>query len=88
MRTSATTVVPAVILSNGYDNNYDDTGVGGQKTTAASSALYILNANTGALIKKIPVTDSAGVSQGLACLHQPVSILARMAFSTTSMPGI
>lgn len=73
VRTSATTVVPAVILANGYDNNYDDTGVGGQKTTAASSALYILNANTGALIKKIPVTDSAGVSQG-AGLSSPAGV--------------
>ena len=64
VRTSSTTVVPAVILANGYENSWDDTGAGsgGQKTTANSSALYVLNADTGALIKKISVTGGAGLS--------------------------
>ena len=64
IRTSASTVVPAVILANGYENSWDDTGAGygGQKTTANSSALYIVNADTGALIKKISVTGGAGLS--------------------------
>ncbi|MDP2882392.1 MAG: PilC/PilY family type IV pilus protein, partial [Azonexus sp.] len=62
VRTSATTVTPVVILANGYNNSYDDTGVGGKKTAADSSALYILNADTGALIRKITVTGGAGLS--------------------------
>ena len=63
VRTSATTVIPAVILANGYESNYDDTGfLGAQKVGAKSSALYIVNANNGALIKKIPVTGGAGLS--------------------------
>lgn len=62
VRASATTVTPAVILANGYENSYDDTAVGGKKTTANSSALYIVNADTGALIKKISVPGGAGLS--------------------------
>lgn len=62
VKTSATTVVPAVILANGYDNQWDDTASGGQKTSAASSALYIMNAETGVLIKKISVSGGAGLS--------------------------
>lgn len=60
VRMSATTVVPAVIVSNGYENKQDDTAVGGQKTTANSSALYILNAATGALLKKITLPNTSG----------------------------
>ncbi len=73
VRTSASTVVPAVILANGYNNSYNDTGVGGQKTTADSSALYILNAETGALIQKIKVTDSSGANLG-AGLSSPAGV--------------
>ena len=63
VRTSATTVIPAVILANGYESNYDDTNfLGGQKVAAKSSVLYIVNADTGALIKKIPVPGGAGLS--------------------------
>lgn len=63
VRTSATAVIPAVILANGYESNYDDVNfLGGQKSTAKSSALYIVNADTGALIKKIPVPGGAGLS--------------------------
>lgn len=64
VRMSSTTVVPAVILANGYENSWDDTGAGsgGQKTTANSSALYVVNANTGALIKKISVSGGVGLS--------------------------
>lgn len=69
VRTSATTAVPAVILVNGYENYYDDTGVGGKLRTpdgthpaGNTSALYIVNADTGALIKKISVTGGAGLS--------------------------
>lgn len=62
VRKSALEVEPAVILSNGYENSDDDTSTGGQKTTANSSVLYILNANTGALIKKISVLNGAGLS--------------------------
>lgn len=62
VRTSANTVVPAVILANGYESNWDDTATGGQKTALKESALYILNADTGALITKIPVPNSSGLS--------------------------
>lgn len=62
VRNSATTVIPAVILANGYENSYDDTGVGGQKNTSNSSALFILNANDGSLIAKIQVPGGAGLS--------------------------
>lgn len=69
VRTSATTAVPAVILVNGYENYYDDTAVGGKRRAATTgnpagntSALYIVNADTGALIKKISVTGGAGLS--------------------------
>lgn len=62
VRTSATTVVPVAILTNGYDNDYDDTANGGQKKTPATSALYIVNVLTGQLLKKISVTGGAGLS--------------------------
>lgn len=62
VRDSANTVVPAVILANGYENNWDDTATGGQKSATKSSALYILNADTGALIKEITVPGSTGLS--------------------------
>ncbi len=63
VRTSSNTVTPAVILSNGYESNWDDVATGGQKATAKDSALYIVNADTGALIKKITLpTASTGLS--------------------------
>lgn len=67
VRTSANTVVPAVIMANGYENTYDDTASGGQKATAKSSVLYILNALTGELLTKITVPSSGSQpSQGLS----------------------
>ncbi|MBM3116449.1 PilC/PilY family type IV pilus protein [Jeongeupia naejangsanensis] len=57
VRTSATTVVPAVILSNGYESDYDD----GTKANKSSS-LYVINASTGALLKEIVVAGGAGLS--------------------------
>jgi type IV pilus assembly protein PilY1 len=62
VRTSDTTVVPAVIVSNGYESDYDDTAVGGQKSSVKDSVLYILNADTGALIKSISVPSGGGLS--------------------------
>lgn len=64
VRTSATQAAPAVVLVNGYENNYDDTADGGKKSTSttSTSALYILDADTGALQKKIAVTGGAGLS--------------------------
>jgi type IV pilus assembly protein PilY1 len=62
IRTSATTVTPAVIVSNGYQSNYDDSSTGGVKTTSAASALYILDANTGVLIKSIDLPTGGGLS--------------------------
>ncbi|PHV11422.1 pilus assembly protein [Chitinimonas sp. BJB300] len=65
VRTSTLGTTPAVILTNGYENNFDDTATGGKKSAAKSSALYILNASTGALIKKIDLPASSG-STGLS----------------------
>lgn len=63
VRASATTVTPAVIFANGYENDWDDTATGGKKTAAKGSALFILNANTGAVIKKITLpAASTGLS--------------------------
>ncbi|WP_298393698.1 PilC/PilY family type IV pilus protein [uncultured Azonexus sp.] len=63
VRASGTTSVPAVIFANGYDNDFDDSATGGQKNDAKSSALYIVRADTGALIRKITLpTGSQGLS--------------------------
>lgn len=63
VRTSATSAEPAVILVNGYENDFDDVASGGRKATAKSSALYILKAGTGELMKKIVLpTGSQGLS--------------------------
>ena len=63
VRTGLKEVTPAVILSNGYESDYDDVTAGGQKATAKDSVLYILNADTGALIKKISLpSGSTGLS--------------------------
>lgn len=66
VRTSDKTAVPAVILANGYENNFDDVSAGGQKAAAKSSALYVINAETGVLIKKISVPTVSYTSQGLS----------------------
>ena len=59
VRTAADTVTPAVILTNGYENNW----VKGATTQLANtSSLYIINADTGALIKQIDVVGGAGLS--------------------------
>lgn len=87
VRTSASTVVPAVILVNGYENDYDDTAVGGKRkaeNTAVctrvvsgvtkacnTSALFIVNADTGKLIKKISVP---GRSDGIGGLSSPAGV--------------
>ncbi|MBE9609744.1 pilus assembly protein [Chitinilyticum piscinae] len=57
VRTSATTVTPAVILNNGYENRWGQT-----PAASNTSALYIVNADTGALIKQIDVPGSTGLS--------------------------
>lgn len=62
VRISSTQVVPAVIVANGYESDYDDTASGGMKTTSDVSALFILNAETGALIKAISVPGGTGLS--------------------------
>lgn len=59
VRKDATTAQPAVILSNGYNNHYDD----GNRPASEkdTSALYVVNALDGTLIKKIGFpTDSPG----------------------------
>lgn len=91
VRTSAKTVVPAVILVNGYENDYDDTATGGQRkdpdtvctrvvvdagppvvtSSCNTSALYIVNADTGALLKKISVPARA---DGIGGLSSPAGV--------------
>jgi type IV pilus assembly protein PilY1 len=67
VRKSATESVPAVIFSNGYLNSHDDTVSGGQKTTGNTSALFIVNADTGVLIKKLELpTTGTYKSEGLS----------------------
>ncbi|AOY00946.1 hypothetical protein BJP62_11130 [Jeongeupia sp. USM3] len=60
VRASRTTAEPAVILNNGYDADYDDSSYGtrGSRT----SALYIVRASDGTLIKRIDVPGGAGLS--------------------------
>lgn len=62
VRLTANSVVPAVILSNGYDSDYDDTADGGVNSSSKTSFLYIVNAETGALLKEIQVPGGAGLS--------------------------
>ncbi len=89
VRTSASTVVPAVILVNGYENDYDDTAVGGKRKAEIAldckrllpdnitlqacntSALFIVNADTGKLIKKISVPAR---SDGVGGLSSPAGV--------------
>lgn len=58
---AANGVTPAVIVANGYENDWDD----GNSVKTRSSALFILDAATGQLIKKISVPDTAN-STGLS----------------------
>ena len=67
VRTSPTTTVAAVIFSNGYLSSHDDTVSGGQKTTDNTSALFIVNADTGELIRKLELpTTGTYKSEGLS----------------------
>ena len=67
VRNGSNSVIPAVIVANGYESNWDDTASGGQKSATKNSALYILNANTGALIREISVPSTvASPSNGLS----------------------
>jgi len=59
VRTATDTVTPAVILTNGYENKWVN---GATNQLANTSSLYIINANTGALIKQIDVTGGIGLS--------------------------
>ena len=59
VRTSDSTVVPAVILSNGYENNWIK---GAASQLVNTSSLYIVNADTGTLLKQIDVPGGAGLS--------------------------
>ncbi|WP_297574833.1 pilus assembly protein [uncultured Deefgea sp.] len=59
VRTSDSTVVPAVILSNGYENKWVK---GAASQLANTSSLYIVNADTGALLKQIDVAGGVGLS--------------------------
>lgn len=87
VRDSSTTVVPAVVLVNGYENDYDDTAVGGGRKAETAectrtvnsvtkncntSALYVVNADTGALIKKIAIDP--GRSDGIGGLSSPSGV--------------
>jgi len=79
VRISHTEVVPAVILANGYENGYDDTVNGYGKRVATctapascnTSALYILRADNGTLLKKISLPGSA---DGVGGLSSPAGV--------------
>ncbi|MEP7243378.1 MAG: PilC/PilY family type IV pilus protein [Gammaproteobacteria bacterium] len=43
----------AAVFGNGYNNTTDDTASGGQKSSTGQAALYIVDIETGALIRKI-----------------------------------
>ncbi|MFZ2267189.1 MAG: PilC/PilY family type IV pilus protein [Azonexus sp.] len=49
-----------VLINNGYNNTEAD----GYVSTSGDAALFILNANTGALVKKIPVIEGDTTSSG------------------------
>jgi type IV pilus assembly protein PilY1 len=71
VRNGSSSVLPVVMFSNGYNNDYDDTAEGGQRahttttgeTMNNSSAFYIVNARNGNLVKKITLpSGSKGLS--------------------------
>ncbi|WP_179958412.1 pilus assembly protein [Chitinimonas arctica] len=63
VRMGSGSVTPAVVLTNGYESGFDNSTDPAYDDTANSSALFILNANTGALIKKIALpATSTGLS--------------------------
>lgn len=49
------------VFGNGYNNTLDDTATGGQKSATGNAALYIVDIETGALVRKI--TTSTGTAQ-------------------------
>jgi type IV pilus assembly protein PilY1 len=60
VRTSTGTKWVAV-FGNGYGNTVDDTATGGQVSTTGNAALYIVDIETGALVRKI--TTNTGTAQ-------------------------
>jgi len=59
----------AAVFGNGYNNTFDDTATGGQKSSTGNAVLYIVDIETGALIKKIDT--------GVGVAQDPVSGAAR-----------
>ena len=51
----------AAVFGNGYNNTFDDTAAGGQKSSTGNAALYVVDVETGALLRKISVP--AGTAQ-------------------------
>jgi len=43
----------AAVFGNGYNNTYDDTAAGGQKSSTGQAALYVVDIETGTIIRKI-----------------------------------
>jgi type IV pilus assembly protein PilY1 len=43
----------AAVFGNGYNNTFDDTSVGGQKSSTGNAVLYVVDIESGAIIKKI-----------------------------------
>lgn len=71
-RTAAGTKWLAV-FGNGYNNTFDDTATGGQKSSTGNAVLYFVDIETGALVRKIDTgkgtaqdPTSAGRPNGLA----------------------
>ncbi|PHV11774.1 pilus assembly protein [Chitinimonas sp. BJB300] len=57
VRTGSDSFTPVVVLANGYENNFDSSA---KVKKENSSALYILNADSGDLIRKIEVKEADG----------------------------
>ncbi|QNM95274.1 pilus assembly protein [Chitinimonas koreensis] len=63
VRISENEVKPAAILANGYNNDYDDSAVGGSKNASRTSALYLVDVATGVPIKTFVLpAGSTGLS--------------------------
>ncbi|MGQ5524477.1 pilus assembly protein [Chitinimonas sp. PSY-7] len=57
VKTGSDSFTPVVVLANGYENNFDSSA---KVKKENSSALYILNADSGDLIRKIEVNEAGG----------------------------
>lgn len=74
VRKNSSEIIPVAIMTNGYENNFDDVAEGGAKAAAKSSALYIVHAETGELFKKISVPASGVTLHTSTGLSAPAAL--------------